>query len=281
MTPYEYAKSILVNGSLESKTKTPPRYSLKDFNGKVECLGNDFSPVRNEQILFSDKNVKFPKVSSLKEERNRGKALHFFANHELLAIEIMAYAILTLPETSPEDKKIKLAMINTIREEQIHFNLYEQRMSDFGISFGDFPLNDFFWQKCKDIKTIDEYLLIMSLTFEAANLDFCHYYISVFKDLGDARTVEVLERVLADEIKHVALGAHWEDKRAKECSQSLWDYYKTHLPFPLTPARAKGIVFNRESRELAGLDNEYISKLEDYRDEFAITDRKAWKETTI
>jgi hypothetical protein len=44
----------------------------------------------------------------------------------------------------------------------------------------------------------------------------------------------------------------------------------------MTPARAKGIHFDKSMRMKAGLDLEFISKLDEFRDDFKATNRKNW-----
>ena len=84
---------------------------------------------------------------------------------------------------------------------------------------------------------------------------------------------------LNDEIKHVGLGYSWL-KRWRD-DQETWDYYKSLLPDKLTPARAKGIIFNEDARRKAGIDEDFIMKLKDFRSDFVVTDRKSWKKDII
>ncbi len=280
--PYKWCESILKSGNIEGKLNKIGTLNINHFgNPNLEKRKTYHIPCRDNEIAFSKKQIKFPKANSLKDDRQKGKALHFFANHELLAIEIMAYVVLTFPEKSIEDQKIKLGICKTIQEEQKHFKLYQKRMADFGVKFGDYPVNDFFWEKCTQLSSLKEYLAVMALTFENANLDFCLYYKGIFTELGDLKTANILDIVLQDEIGHVRLGVHWIQKWSDKDDLELWDYYQSLLPFPLTPARAKGIVYNREAREAADLPNNFIKFLEDYRDEFQITDRKSWKANTL
>ena len=63
-------------------------------------------PYRPEGFSFTESKAKFPKPGSLKENKNKIVALQFFANHELLAIEMMASAIILFCKTvNPEEFK--------------------------------------------------------------------------------------------------------------------------------------------------------------------------------
>lgn len=232
-------------------------------------------PARSRKLAFSDKQIKFPKSKSLSLDDKKAQALNSFANHELLAIEMMASAILKYPHSTPEELRFKKGVLASLIDEQKHFKLYQERMNELGYEFGDFPLNDFFWKQMKNLKTPAEYLAVMSLTFEAANLDFAIYYEGIFRSFDDHKTGDIMKVVYEDEISHVKLGTHFLTKWRED--KSLWDYYLTLLPFPMSPARSKGIIFDRESRVRAKFDQNFIENLEVYKDNFEVVERKTWK----
>jgi uncharacterized ferritin-like protein (DUF455 family) len=147
-------------------------------------------------------------------------------------------------------------------------------MKDFDVSFGDYPLNAFFWSYMEKIETYQGFFAVMSLTFEQANLDFCKHYEEVFKKVGDEKTANLLKLVYDDEIKHVARGY---TVLKKKNADDLWCYYRELLPAPLTPARAKGMIFDTEGRVKAGLELSFIKDLQAYQSDFKVTKRKSWK----
>ena len=81
-------------------------------------------------------------------------------------------------------------------------------MNDLGYEFGDFPLNQFFWKHMHQMKTPAEYLAIMALTFEAANLDFAHFYENVFREHGDIKSANILKVVYDDEAIYFSAFLH-------------------------------------------------------------------------
>jgi uncharacterized ferritin-like protein (DUF455 family) len=231
-------------------------------------------PVRNFNNLHQ-KNVKFPKVTSLIKDENKAIALHFFANHELLAIEIMATCLLLFPDTT-EYISFKKGIIQTLSDEQKHFNLYVTQMNQYGMEFGDIKYNFYFWNFINEFKTPSEYSAIMSMTLEAANLDFAQYYKNQFESIDDFKISSILNTVLVDEISHVHLGVNYLHRKAKEIKKDLWSYYQEFLPFPLTPAKSKGTKFFSDLRLKSGLKNDFIYNLENYHGEFNIAIRKGW-----
>lgn len=232
-------------------------------------------PQRSKNHNFSNKQLKFPSRPSLNLPQKKAQALHFFANHELQAIEMMAAGILIFPSQNKIDHKLKIGIMNTIQDEKKHFHLYVKRMNDLGFEFGDFPINNFFWKQMQKIRSPSQFYAFIALTLEAANLDFAKYYREVFQSLGDTETAGILNTVYQDEITHVALGRTWLDLWREE--KTLWEYYLENLPDLITPARAKGNIFDMDGRIRAGLDKNFINKIITYRDDFSITDRKNWK----
>ncbi|MFP5385078.1 MAG: DUF455 family protein [Bacteriovoracia bacterium] len=262
----DFARLILEGETLQDK--------LLDSSVEWEAWSSYELPVlpgRKERISFSEKQMKFPKVVHLKETEKKAMALHSFANHELLAIEMMAAALLIYPHHSEDDVRFKRGILSALKEEQKHLQLYIGRIQEFGYDFGDFPLNDFFWRQMPKLRKPEEYTAVMSLTFEAANLDFAQYYSKIFRELGDDETAAILDIVLEDEIGHVAFGAHWMKKWRQD--KNLWDYYLSSLPWPMTPARSKGISFDPSLHQKAMSDEDFIEKLKNYDDQFPVTKR--------
>lgn len=271
MNVQEYAKLVLLGESLEDKLLSPN--IITDFSVQNNFVNIPEYPGRSKRLQISNEQIKFPKKGSLAFDDKKGLALHFFANHELLAIEMMASAILMFDLKEDNEKFLK-GLLKTISDEQKHFSLYKNRMNDFGVDFGDFPLGDFFWKQVHKLKSPSSFYALIALTFEAANLDFAEYYRDVFIDIEDDRTAKILDIVLEDEISHVAIGNNWLNKWKED--KDIWDFYLESLPNLITPARAKGMTFNRHARVKAGLKDTFIEKMEKYSDDFKVTKRKQW-----
>ena len=262
----EYAETILLGESL------PDKYLDVSFDwSDWQEFTLPENPGRKDKIAFSTQKLTFPKAARLGEADKKAMALHSFANHELLAIEMMAAALLIYPHKSEEDVRFKKGIVTALKDEQKHLGLYISRLNELGYEFGDFPLNDFFWRQMGKLKTASEYTAMMALTFEAANLDFAQYYASVFRSFGDLKTAAILDIVLEDEISHVAFGAHWMKRWRQD--KSLWEYYLSTLPGPITPCRSRGINFDPKIHAKAMNDDDFIAALTNYDDNFNITKR--------
>lgn len=263
---FDFARSILAGDELNDKL------FFEDIDwSHWKAYELPARPGRKGKLCFSDQQMKFPKSSRLSEPEKKAMALHSFANHELLAIEMMAAALLVYPHNSQDEIRFKKGILTALKDEQKHLKLYIQRIEELGFSFGDFPLNDFFWKQMEKLKTPSQYTAVMALTFESANLDFARYYADLFRGHGDEKTAQILETVLEDELTHVGFGAHWMKKWRQD--KSLWDYYLSSLPWPLTPARSKGIDFKFSLHAKAIMDEDFIKELVTYDDAFKITKR--------
>lgn len=216
-------------------------------------------PARPKELAFVGGRIKdeLPGRSVLHRNEERGKLLHRFANHELLALEIMAATLLRFPD-APAAFRFGLAA--TMAEEQEHLGLYLHRMGELGVVPGEIPVNDYFWRCLETVETPMDYVVRMALCFEQANLDFTLKYRDEFSAVGDTETARVMQRVYDDEVGHVKMGLHffraWKPKAASD-----WDAFAAALVVPLSPARAKAEPFDRAGRERAGFDADFISRL--------------------
>lgn len=258
-----WARYLLHAATLEEKLISLPRFMEAFAQAPILPDSLPLFPSRPGELRKRGK-VPFPKISTLHRAEQRGAVFHFFANHELLALELMALQILRFPG-APIDFINGLAA--TIEEEQAHLKSYINQMNLYGVSFGDLPLNDFFWRVMSRAESPAHFMAQMSLTFEQANLDYCKYYQSLFQLVGDEPAGALLEKVYEDEIGHVKHGLKWFRQWCPIPSPDHeWREYCKLLPSQLSPSRAKGIVFDFVSRERVGFSREYIESLEHYEE---------------
>ncbi len=253
----EFAEQLLYGNTLPQKCEGPETFLDKNPGVALSIVPK--LPGRPPFMSFNQKGAKtpFPAPKDLIDPKQRGIVLHFFANHELLAIELMALVLLKFPD-APE--AFRRGIFRTIKEEQQHLGLYLRRMEELGTKLGDVSVNQFFWDCLKDMQNPLDFITGMSLTFEQANLDFAAHYMKIFRELGDHETAEILQKVYDDEIGHVKHGTQWLEKWKKQ-GETQWQAYANQLQMPLSPARAKGPVFDRDARRRADLTENYIDSL--------------------
>ncbi len=142
-------------------------------------------------------------------------------------------------------------------EEVQHFALVRQQLRHQGYDYGDFPAHAGLWDLAR--KSEHDLLTRMALLprlMEARGLDVTPAIMNKFRGIGDDGAVAVLERILKDEVGHVALGDRWFRRLCAERGlpaeatfrQLLADHA---LPLPRGP-------FNQEARLLAGFTAEEI-----------------------
>ncbi|MDF1710890.1 MAG: DUF455 family protein [Akkermansiaceae bacterium] len=262
-TVSEFAERVLMSTSLEDKlthapaslTLDPPRrggFTAPALPGRPDHL----KPRANHG------KSPFPSADQIHDEEQRGILLHFFANHELLAVELMALALLKFPDAPDSFRK---GVLRTLREEQNHTRWYLERMGECGLKFGDYHLSPMIWSHISSMESPLDYVSRLSLTFEQANLDYAKHYSQVLAQAGDQKSADLLAKIYKDEIAHVGYGLKWL-RRWKQNAQSDWDAWHTQLHFPLSPIRAKGMApFNAEGRRKAGMDEYFIASIKRYQ----------------
>jgi uncharacterized ferritin-like protein (DUF455 family) len=260
VTIREFAERIVFSSDLAVKL-APPAFELRDV-AAGPAISSPESPGRPRELRLvagTRERADFPREAELRDDSARGRLLHFFANHELLATELMALALLKFPDAPHAFRR---GLLRTLREEQVHTNWYIERMSDYGVSFGDFPVTGFFWRAVADMASPIDYLARLPMTFEQANLDFALFYRDVFRRADDAASAELFQRIHDDEINHVGYGLRWF-RTFKTGTESDFEAFSRRLIFPLSPARAKGRPpLDIAGRRQAGFDDAFIRKLE-------------------
>lgn len=211
------------------------------------------------------RKMRFPGAGQLGHPEARGRALHFFANHELLAMELMALALLRFPQAPASFRR---GVARTLLEEQDHLRRYQRRMHALGVGLGDVPVSDFFWATMADMGSPLDYVVRMSLTFEQANLDHAKHYATLFREASDPETATLMDLVYEEELGHVKHGVvwfnRWRHAEAPTADESDWAAYNRLLPAPLSARRARGQPYVFAARTQVGLSATFAEELEIY-----------------
>ena len=253
-----FAEQVLFATTLEEKLRAP---DVITDERPGTAIVTPAAPSRPKNLIFkphASGKSEFPGLHQLESER--GRLLHFFGNHELLATELMALVLLKFPEAPAAFRK---GVFLTLKDEQEHTRLYMERMKACGVELGDFPVSGYFWRCIAPMEHPIDYVAGLCLTFEQANLDFARQFSRSFATVGDADTSKLLEKIYRDEIGHVAYGLKWF-RRWKNPGESDWEAFCHTLKFPLSPQRAKGLLLNVEGRRAAGFDAQFIAEINVY-----------------
>jgi uncharacterized ferritin-like protein (DUF455 family) len=245
---------VLLRGDLAAKLASAPT-DLPDADpGPPRSVDR---PARDSALELTSGAEKLPKPGALHDPGARARCLARFAHHELMAVELFAWALLRWPALPPGMRR---ALFHVLGEEQLHCRLYLERLEAHGSRLEEHPRSDYFWKHVGTIANADDgpraFLCAMGLTLEQANLDFSALYRDAFREAGDEASAAVCERVHRDEIRHVRIAGRWLRSLSGEASDL--EAYEACVPFPFGPNRAKGRRFHAEARREAGLSEAFI-----------------------
>ena len=260
LTVREFCLRVLDSGDLSDKLR-PPR----DAEGKLltdETAGppeNRTRPARSPELSLSGGADKLPRPGQLRDPEARARCLARFAHHELMAVELFAWALLRWPELPGELRKLWLV---TLEEEQLHCRLYLGRLAAHGSDLSAHTRSDYFWRQLPGIERSPHgpraFLSAMGLTLEQANLDFTLVYRDGFREAGDEESAQICQRVHDDEVSHVRRASEWLMRLSRGDNEDPVAVYDETVPFPLAASRAKGRRFSVASRRSAGLSEPFI-----------------------
>ena len=165
-------------------------------------------PGRPEQpILVDPKTV--PKRSPYTAE-GHASLMHAITHIEFNAINLALDAVWrfdAMPEAYYRD------WLRVAAEEAQHFAMLNQHLADIGYPYGHFTAHDGLWTMCE--RTSHSVLARMALvprTLEARGLDATPIIQAKLRKVGTPNAISavaLLDRILHDEIGHVAIGNHW------------------------------------------------------------------------
>ncbi len=213
-------------------------------------------PVELEVTLEKPKTIK---LGALQNLRTRALLIHKFWHHELQAAELMCWAYLKFVDAPPEFRR---GLLKIVKDEVRHMGLYEEYLQGLGYQIGDFPVRDWFWERIPQAQTPKQYVALMGMGLEGANLEHTDRFARRFRTLGDIKGAEIQEQVGREEIAHVRFAVRY----FKEFNGSVQfeDWVKA-LPPPLSPWMMKGKTLNRPPRLKAEMPPEFLNALEEYR----------------
>jgi uncharacterized ferritin-like protein (DUF455 family) len=252
-TVERWAWDYVLGTSLDAKLSPP----------EVPLRWEDAPPARRLDAPGRPKELRVAqraeKARSLGTTRGRAQALHRFFHHELQAAELMAWAVLAFPD-APRELRAGLAHIAT--DEARHMRMYAAELRRLGFELGAFPVRDWFWLRVPSCRAPAEFMAVMGLGLESANLDHSAAFAARFRAAGDERGARVQEVIGEEEEAHVRFGLRWFQHYAGELDFDAWS---RALPAPLSPMLMRGSPMQREARARAGQPARFIDELEAWK----------------
>ena len=143
----------------------------------------------------------------LGSDAGRAALVHAVAHIEFNAINLALDACWRFQGMPPDYYRDWLSVAV---DEARHFQLLAARLSELGHEYGDFPAHNGLWEAAE--KTAHDVLVRMALVprvLEARGLDVTPGMIQRLEAVGDSATVEILQLILREEVRHVQIGSHW------------------------------------------------------------------------
>jgi uncharacterized ferritin-like protein (DUF455 family) len=253
----EFADQVLLSAGIAEKLAALRGEPTDESPGPAARVA---LPARPPELVFCGRRESppMPHPDTLVDAHRRAVAHHVMANHELQALEVMAFILRAFPEAPGE---FRLGLARIMADEQRHTRLHLARLDELGMTFGAIPVNGYFWNKAQEFHSLLDYLAGLPLTFEGRNLDHTLEFEEWFLRAGDEKSAGVMRVIHRDEIQHVAFGIHWL-RRLKPDDHSDWEAYESSLKWPLRPEKSRGHSFHRAPRLAAGMSPDFIDRLE-------------------
>jgi uncharacterized ferritin-like protein (DUF455 family) len=258
------ATALTILASSDVQTKVSQLLKLFDEYQQQRVTLDASRRINSQDLILPGRPVKpelvLPKlVPKRRMDTPEGRAglLHSLAHIEFNAMNLALDAIWRFPDMPKEyyEDWLKVA-----KEEAYHFSLVNDHLHSLGFTYGDFPAHNSLWEMVE--RTTDSVIARMALvprTMEARGLDAVPSIRDRFKQIKEARAVEILEIILNDEIGHVLIGNRWFNFLCSRENLSPITAYR-ELARKYRAPILKG-PFNIEARKQAGFTTEELSLL--------------------
>jgi len=199
---------------------------------------------------------RMPKRGRGGSERGRIALWHSLAHIEFAAIDLALDMAGRFGERM--GREFVGDFLSVAADEAMHFALIERRLRELGSSYGALPAHDGLWEAAHETRDdVAARLAVVPMVLEARGLDVTPGTRDRLAMLGDARGARILQRILDDEIRHVATGTkHFvalcrgRGERPENCWKTL---VKRHFRGTLKPP------FNDSARLTAGLSRDFYA----------------------
>lgn len=251
-TAEDWAYRYIVSTDLAYKLNPPPLPTRWQHTSQIAPS----APGRPSCLRVTHRRQRRLTPEGLQDASARARLIHVFFHHELQAAELMCWATLRFCDSEPEFRRGMLAIcLDEIR----HMRLYQDHLHTLGHRVGDFTVRDWFWERVPTCAEPINFVALMGLGLEAANLEHAERFSEWFRQAGDATAASIQERVGREEVAHVAFARRWFEHWTGELTFEAW---VSSLPPPLSPLLMRGAPLNRLARRKAGIPEDFLTKLD-------------------
>ena len=191
-------------------------------------------------------------------ERTRIALWHSLAHIEFVAIDLALDMAGRFGEQM--GREFVTDFLSVAADEAMHFALLARKLNTLGSHYGALPAHAGLWEAAHDTRhDVAARLAIVPMVLEARGLDVTPATLERVRAQGDANGAKILERILDDEIRHVAFGTkHFVATVSArgDSPQKAWKILvEKHFRGAIKPP------FNDSARLAAGLSREFYGAL--------------------
>lgn len=173
-----------------------------DFDAPISPIDQPGRPLKPELVEASQ--VKRRRLGS---EQGRAALIHAIAHIEFNAINLALDAVGRFRDMP---KPYYLDWLSVAADEVRHFQLLSDRLQSMGFEYGDFPAHNGLWEMAQRTENdVMERMALVPRVLEARGLDVTPGMIERLRQVGDQQTIDILEVILSEEVRHVEIGSNW------------------------------------------------------------------------
>ena len=150
--------------------------------------------------------------------------------------------------------------LSVAADEAMHFALLARRLKALGSFYGALPAHAGLWDAAHETRhDAAARLAIVPMVLEARGLDVTPPTIERLRQAGDWAGINILQRILDDEIRHVRFGAKYFFALCERCGEAPEDSWKL-----LVKRHFRGAIkppFNDSARLSAGLSRSFYAAI--------------------
>jgi uncharacterized ferritin-like protein (DUF455 family) len=246
-----WALEYVLERSLQHKLVPPPpprAFASRPVVRRVPAPG------RPPELRPARRGLEVPR--QLTEKSARAKLLHTFFHHELQAAELMLWALLAFADA---EEPFRRGLLGICLDEIRHMNAYREQIERLGFRLGDYAVRDWFWERVPSCASKLEFVALMGMGLEAANLEHAPHFAERLSAVGDTEAAALQDRIAREELGHVRFAVSWFERWTQG---QRFDVWCAALPAPLSPLLMRGKTFDRAARLRAGMHEDFVDALE-------------------
>ncbi len=190
--------------------------------------------------------------------RGRIALWHALAHIEFVAIDLALDMAGRFGEECGQD--FVSDFLSVAADEAMHFALLARKLESLGSQYGALPAHGGLWQAAQETRgDVRARLAVVPMVLEARGLDVTPATLERVRAAGDPHGARILERILDDEIRHVAIGTKHFVALSDAAGDSPHESWKV-----LVQSHFRGAVkppFNDSARLAAGLSRDFYAAL--------------------